>query len=78
MKKGKVIKAYKVDMDGFYSGIFEVQIDKSFIDNYEYFKTLNAAKKNCMAQLKDMIAQYKSNLAQIKALTVDSFTNGSN
>ena len=78
MKKGKVIKAYKVDMDGFYSGIFEVQIDKSFIDNYEYFKTFSAAKKNCMAQLKDMIAQYKSNLAQIKALTVDSFTNSSN
>ena len=78
MKKSKIVKAYKVDMDGFYSGIFEVMMEKTYIDNHTYFKTLNAAKKYCMEQLKDMIAQYKSNLAQIKALTVDSFTNGSN
>jgi hypothetical protein len=76
--KVKIIKAYKVDMDGFYSGIIEVKIDKSYIDNYTYFKTLNSAKRYCMDQLKDMIAQYKANLAQVKALTVDSFTNGSN
>jgi len=76
--KVKIIKAYKVEMDGFYSKLIEVQIDKSYIDNYTYFKTLNSAKKYCMDQLKDMIVQYKANLTQIKALTVDSFTNGSN
>jgi hypothetical protein len=77
MKKAKIVKAYKADMDGFYSNIAEVQIDKTHIDNYVYFKTFNAAKKYVMAQLKDMIVQYKNNLAEIKALTVDSFTNGS-
>ena len=75
--KVKIIKAYKADMDGFYSSIVEVQIDKSHIDNHIYFKTFNSAKKHVVNQLKDMITQYKNNLAQVKALTVDSFTNGS-
>lgn len=68
MKKGKVIKAYKADMDGFYSSIQVVQIDKSYIDNYTYFKTFSAAKKHVIANLKDIIFQYKSNLNAIKVL----------
>lgn len=75
--KVKIIKAYKADMDGFYSGVVEVQIDKSHIDNITYFKTFNAAKKYVMAQLKDMIVQYKNNLVTVKALTVDSINNNS-
>ena len=75
--KSKIIKAYKVDMDGFYSGVVEVQIDKSHIDNFTYFKTFNAAKKYVMAQLKDYIIQYKNNLVAVKALTVDSINNNS-
>ena len=68
MKKGKVIKAYKVDMDGFYSSIVAVEIDKSYIDNVNYFKTFNAAKKAALANLKDMINQYKANYNEIKVL----------
>ena len=75
--KVKIIKAFKADMDGFYSSIVEVQIDKSHIDNSTYFKTFNAAKKHVIAQLKDMIAQYKNNLTAIKALTVDNINNNS-
>jgi hypothetical protein len=66
--KVKIIKAYKADMDGFYSSIQVVEIDKSYIDNFTYFKTFNAAKKHVMTQLKDYINQYKNNLAAIKAL----------
>ena len=75
--KVKIIKAYKADMDGFYSSVVEVQIDKSHIDNITYFKTFNAAKKYVVAQLKDMIVQYKNNLVTVKALTVDSINNNS-
>jgi len=66
--KNRVIKAYKADMDGFYSNIVIVEVDKSFIDNHTYFKTFNACKKVVVARLKDMITQYKNNLAEIKAL----------
>ena len=75
--KVKIIKAYKADMDGFYSGVVEVQIDKSHIDNITYFKTFNAAKKYVVVQLKDYIVQYKNNLVTVKALTVDSINNNS-
>ena len=75
--KSKIIRAYKADMDGFYSSVVEVQIDKSHIDNITYFKTFNAAKKYVMAQLKDYIIQYKNNLTAIKALTVNSINNNS-
>ena len=75
--KSKIIRAYKANMDGFYSSVVEVQIDKSHIDNITYFKTFNAAKKYVMAQLKDMIVLYKNNLVTIKALTVDSINNNS-
>ena len=75
--KSKIIRAYKANMDGFYSSVVEVQIDKSHIDNITYFKTFNAAKKYVMAQLKDMIVQYKNNLVTVKALTVDSINNNS-
>jgi len=68
MKKVKIVKAFKADMDGFYSNITAVEIDKTHIDNYVYFKTFNAAKKHVLAQLKDMITQYKANYAEIKAL----------
>jgi len=65
----KLVKAYKADMDGFYSNIVIVEVDKSFIDNqHTYFKTFNAAKKYVLVQLKDMINQYKNNYAAIKAL----------
>ena len=66
--KSKVIKAYKTDMDGFYSNIVIVEVDKSFIDNIEYFKTFNAAKKAMLSRLKDMIDQYKANYKEMKAL----------
>ena len=78
MKKSKIVRAYKADMDGFYSNVVETMIEKSYIDNqHTYFKTFNAAKKHVMAQLKDMIAQYKNNLAEIKALKVEDLINGS-
>jgi hypothetical protein len=64
----RLVKAYKADMDGFYSSIQVVEIDKSHIDNFTYFKTFNAAKKHVLVQLKDMINQYKNNYAAIKAL----------
>jgi len=66
--KNKVIKAYKADMDGFYSNIVIVEVDKSFIDNHTYFKTFSACKKVVVARLKDMVDQYKKNLAEIKAI----------
>ena len=31
--KSKIVKAYKADMDGFYSNIVIVEIDKSHVDN---------------------------------------------
>jgi len=66
--KSKIIKAYKADLDGFYSSIVAVEIDKSHIDNITYFKTFNACKKHVLASLKDMINQYKANYNEIKVL----------
>ena len=67
--KNKIVKAYKADMDGFYSNIVIVEIDKSHLDNqHTYFKSFNAAKKHVLNNLKDMITQYKANYVEIKAL----------
>ena len=67
--KNKIVKAYKADMDGFYSNIVIVEIDKSHIDNqYTYFKSFNACKKHVVSTLKDMVDQYKKNLTEMKAL----------
>lgn len=67
--KQKLVKAYKADMDGFYSNIVIVEVDKSFVDNqHTYFKSFNACKKYVVSQLKDMVDQYKKNLTEMKAL----------
>ena len=67
--KSKLVKAYKADMDGFYSNIVIVEIDKSHVDNqYAYFKSFNACKKYVVSQLKDLVDQYKKNLTEMKAL----------
>jgi hypothetical protein len=67
--KSKIVKAYKADMDGFYSNIVIVEVDKSFIDNqHTYFKSFSACKKYVVGYLKDMVDQYKKNLTEIKAL----------
>jgi len=67
--KQKLVKVYKADLDGFYSNVVIVEVDKSFVDNqHTYFKSFNAAKKHVLANLKDMITQYKANYAEIKAL----------
>ena len=67
--KSKIVKAYKADMDGFYSNIVIVEVDKSFVDNqHTYFKSFNACKKHVVSQLKDMVDQYKKNLTEMKAL----------
>ena len=67
--KRKIVKAYKADMDGFYSNIVIVEVDKSFIDNqHTYFKSFSACKKYVVGYLKDMVDQYKKNLTEIKAL----------
>ena len=67
--KSKIVKAYKADMDGFYSNIVIVEIDKSHVDNqHTYFKSFNACKKYVVSQLKDMVDQYKKNLTEMKAL----------
>ena len=67
--KQKLVKAYKADLDGFYSNVVIVEVDKSFVDNqHTYFKSFNAAKKHVLANLKDMITQYKANYVEIKAL----------
>lgn len=67
--KNKIVKAYKADMDGFYSNIVIVEVDKSFVDNqHSYFKSFNACKKYVVSQLKDMVDQYKKNLTEMKAL----------
>ena len=73
--KSKIITAYKADMDGFYSSVQQVQIDKTYVDNeHTYFKSFNAAKKRVVNQLKDMVVQYKNNLTQMKALKVENVT----
>jgi hypothetical protein len=67
--KQKLVKAYKADMDGFYSNIVIVEVDKSFIDNqHTYFKSFSACKKYVVGYLKDIMAQYKNNLTEMKAL----------
>ena len=67
--KSKIVKAYKADMDGFYSNIVIVEINKSNIDNqHTYFKSFNACKKYVVALLKDMMTQYKANYMEMKAL----------
>jgi predicted AAA+ superfamily ATPase len=67
--KNKLVKAYKADMDGFYSNIVIVEINKSNIDNqHTYFKSFNACKKYVVAYLKDMMTQYKANYMEMKAL----------
>ena len=65
----KLVKAYKADMDGFYSNIVIVEVDKSFVDNqHTYFKSFSACKKYVVGYLKDMVNQYKKNLTEMKAL----------
>lgn len=67
--KQKLVKAYKADMDGFYSNIVIVEVDKSFVDNqHTYFKSFNACKKYVVTRLKDMIDQYKLNLTHVKSI----------
>jgi len=68
--KVKLVKAYKADLDGFYSSVKLIdELDKTFLDNqHTYFKTYNAAKKHVVNHLKDMIVQYKNNLSEVKAL----------
>ena len=67
--KSKLVKAYKADMDGFYSNIVIVELHKANIDNqHTYFKSFNACKKYVVSQLKDMVDQYKKNLTEMKAL----------
>jgi hypothetical protein len=74
--KVKIITAYKADMDGFYSSVQLVQIDKTHVDNeHTYFKSFNAAKKRVVTQLKDMVVQYKNNLAVMKALKAENLVN---
>jgi len=76
--KNKIVKAYKADMDGFYSSVQLVQIEKSYVDNeHTYFKSFNAAKKRVVTQLKDLMVQYKNNLTQMKALKVENLVNSS-
>jgi hypothetical protein len=65
----KLVKAYKADMDGFYSNIVIVEVDKSFVDNqHTYFKSFSACKKYVVGYLKDMVDQYKKNLTEMKSL----------
>lgn len=67
--KSKIVKAYKADMDGFYSNIVIVEIDKSHVDNqHTYFKSFNACKKYVLGNLASMITQYKANYNEMKAL----------
>ena len=67
--KQKLVKAYKADMDGFYSNIVIVEVDKSFVDNqHTYFKSFSACKKYVVGYLKDMVDQYKKNLTEMKSL----------
>ena len=68
-KRMKMVKAYTVVMDGFYSNIELREIGKDYVDNeYKNFKSLSAAKKYLISQLKDLADQYKANLKEIKAI----------
>jgi inorganic pyrophosphatase len=75
--KVKLVKAYKADLDGFYSSVKLIdELDKTFLDNqHTYFRTYNAAKKHVVATLKDMIVQYKKNLSEVKALKPEAKLN---
>ena len=69
--KSKIVTAWKADMDGFYSNVVEVQIDKSLVDNdHTYFKSFNAAKKCVLNNLKTMITEYKANYVRVKATQI--------
>ncbi len=71
MKEGKsrMVKCYRVVMDGFYSSIEEYMMYKHQIDNeYTYFKSLSAAKRHLISQLKDIADQYKANIKEIKSI----------
>jgi len=67
--KVKRVKAYAVIMDGFYSHIEVREISKDMLDNeHSFFKSLSGAKKYLLGQLKDMVEQYKLNIANVKAI----------
>ena len=69
VKRMKMVKAYTVVMDGFYSNIELREIGKDYLDNeHTHFKSLSAAKKYLISQLKDIADQYKANLKEIKAI----------
>ena len=77
--KVKIVKVYAVVMDGFYSHIEIKEIGKQYVDNeHTYFKSFAKAKKHLLGQLKDYVVQYKLNIANIKALTVDNLYPNSN
>ncbi len=77
--KVKIVKVYAVVMDGFYSHIEIKEVDKSYVDNeHTYFKSFAKAKKHLLGRLKDYVVQYKLNIANIKALTVDNLYPNSN
>ena len=77
--KVKRVKAYAVIMDGFYSHIEVREISKDMLDNeHTFFKSFAKAKKHLIDQLKDYVVQYKLNIANIKALTVDNLYPNSN
>ena len=69
VKRMKMVKAYTVVMDGFYSNIELREIGKDYVDNeHTHFKSLSATKKHLISQLKDIADQYKANLKEIKAI----------
>jgi len=77
--KVKRVKVYAVVMDGFYSHIEIREISKDMLDNeHTFFKSFAKAKKHLIDQLKDYVVQYKLNIANIKALTVDNLYPNSN
>lgn len=68
-KKMKMVKAYYVRMDGFYSNIELREIGKDHMDNeYCYFKTLSGAKKYLLGQLQSLLNEYKSNIKEVKSI----------
>ena len=78
--KVKLVKAYKADLDGFYSSVKLIdELDKTFLDNqHTYFRTYNAAKKHVVNQLKELIVNYKNNLSEVKALKPEAKLNLNN
>ena len=68
-KKMKMVKAYTVVMDGFYSNIELREIGKDYVDNeHTHFKSLSGAKKYLIGQLQSLLNEYKSNIKEIKAI----------